>query len=142
MPFAPAAEAARSGDRTSNSAWLLGAGLVLVIGVRAYYLVLARDQPVWWDEAEYLIKARALALGTPDTGFFSGRPLLLSLVMAAIYAVGLGELTIRVGLAMVSTATIYMTYRVSLRIVDQSAAIVTAALFSMFYLQLFYTNRI
>jgi len=52
--------------------------------VRVYVLTLTAGQPVWWDEAEYLIEARSLALGTPDTGFYSGRPLGLSVAMAGL----------------------------------------------------------
>lgn len=136
------AAAARLDDETSRSRYLIAGVLLVALSIRIYYLVLTHDQPVWWDEAEYLIKARALALGTFDTGFRPGRPLLLSFVMAGVYAVGLGELTIRVGLAIASTATVYLTYRVGLRIIGRPAAVIAAALFSFYCLPLFYSNRV
>src|SRR4051812_14353650 len=132
-----------AGQRTQpNPKWLLTLGLVAVLLVRVYYLVLTRHQPVWWDESEYLVKAKALALGTPDTGWFTGRPLLPSLLIAGAYAIGLGELAVRVGLALLSTATVYLTYRLGLRLAGRPAALVGAGLFSVFYLQLFYSTRV
>ena len=117
--------------------------LVLVsLGVRLHYLQLTQAQPVWWDEAEYLIKARNIALGTPDTGFFSGRPWFFSVAMAAVYAAGFGELTIRVALVVLSVATVYLTYRVGCRLVGNDAAFVGAWLFGMFYVPLFFGARI
>ena len=63
--------------------------------------------------------------------------------MAAVYAAGFGELTIRVALLVVlSVATVYLTYRVGCRLVGNDAAFVGAWLFGMFYVPLFFGARI
>jgi len=117
--------------------------LVLVsLAVRLYYLRLTHAQPVWWDEAEYLIKARNIALGAPDTGFSLHRPLFFSVAMAGFYAVGLGELAIRVALLVPAVAAVYLTYRVGERLVGAAAGFVGAWLFGMHYMSLFYSMRI
>jgi 4-amino-4-deoxy-L-arabinose transferase-like glycosyltransferase len=120
----------------------LVAGLLLVGAVRLYYTILTFDQPVWWDEAEYLLKARSIALGTPDTGFYVGRPIVPSLAMAGFFGIGLGEGSIRIALALASTAAVYLTYRLGLRFVDRTGAVCGAALFASFYVPVFYSTRI
>ena len=104
-------------------------------------LHLTADQPVWWDEAEYLIKARSLALGTPGTGFTPGRPLGLSIAMAGLYAVGAGEWGLRVFMAGIALAAVWLLYRVGRRLFGTRAGFVAALLFSAFYLPVFYGAR-
>src|SRR4051812_48400906 len=112
----PAETDAATATNLPSAKLLLGLGLLVVFLIRVYYLALTNNQPVWWDESEYLIKAKAIALGTPDTGWFTGRPLLPSLIMAGAYAVGLGETAIRIALVLLSTATVYLTYRLGARL--------------------------
>jgi len=110
--------------------------------VRVYVLTLTAGQPVWWDEAEYLIEARSLALGTPDTGFYSGRPLGLSVAMAGLYAIGVGETGLRVFVGLVALAAVWLLYRVGRRLVGTHAGFVAALLFSVFYIPVFYGARL
>jgi len=124
------------------SPWLVLALLAVALGVRLYYFLLTRDQPVWWDEAEYLVKARSIALGTPDTGYFIGRPILLSVFMSGLYAIGLGETAIRVAFVAFSLATVWLTYSVGRRLCGELVGLIAALLFSTCYIALFYTTRI
>jgi 4-amino-4-deoxy-L-arabinose transferase-like glycosyltransferase len=130
---------AMSGGWRALLPWVLVLGTVCV---RLYYLWLTHGQPVWWDEAEYLIKARHIALGTPDTGFFTGHPLFFSIALAGVYALGFGELAIRVVMVATSAAAVYLTYRVGSRLVGGEAAFVGAWLFGVFYVPLFLSARI
>ncbi len=46
----------------------LGVALLLVVGASRIYLVaVTADQPIWWDEAEYLVRAKHIALGSPES---------------------------------------------------------------------------
>ncbi len=119
--------------------WVL---VAVSLAIRLFYLRLTQAQPVWWDEAEYLIKARNIALGTPETGFSLHRPLFLSVAMSGLYALGLGERAIRVALLVPSVASVYLTYRVGERLVGAAAGFVGAWLFGMYYVSLFYSMRI
>jgi 4-amino-4-deoxy-L-arabinose transferase-like glycosyltransferase len=116
--------------------------LLAALAVRIYYFVLTRGQPVWWDEAEYLLAARAAVEGTPMTGFFSGRPMLLSWVLSASFAVGAGELGARVFYVAISFAGVVLVYSVGRRLHGALAGLVAALLFSTIYIHVFYTNRV
>lgn len=125
-----------------NSNVVIGALIAFALIVRLYYLSLTSDQPVWWDEANYLVKAKSFALGTPETGYDSGRPILFSLLMAPFFSVGLGEFGIRLVISLCSVATVYLTYRIGEKLVSSWAGIFAAAAFSCQYLNLFYTQRV
>src|SRR5262245_5101147 len=76
-------------DRSSHIA--LALLLCFAFAIRLYYLREAAAQPLWWEEAEYLVKAKSLVFGTPETGYNSSRPLGFPLMLAAFYELGLGE---------------------------------------------------
>ena len=116
--------------------------MAVTTAVRVYYLLLTADQPVWWDEAQYLLKAKALALGTPDTGFWAGRPPLLPLLLSGVFAMGLGEVTIRVLLVAASQASVYLTYRIGQLLFGDLAGLLGAWLFGLFYVNVFFTMRV
>lgn len=116
--------------------------MAVAILVRLYYLSMTSDQAVWWDEANYLVKAKSFALGTPETGYDSGRPILFSILMAPFFASGLGEFGIRLVISLSSVVTIYLTYRIGERLISPWVGLFAAAAFSSQYLNLFYTQRI
>jgi len=101
--------------------------VVLAVGLNAYLFAITYDQPVWWDEAEYLIKGKNMVLGTPETGWFSGRPILLPLTVAGVYGVGLGETAVRVLLSLSAIGGILLTWRVGRRIAGDVAGFVAGA---------------
>jgi 4-amino-4-deoxy-L-arabinose transferase-like glycosyltransferase len=120
--------------------------LVLIIAfaviVRLYYFFLTKDQAVWWDEAEYLVKAKSLALGTPDTGFWPGRPVLFPLMLSAFYFLSLGEVSIRFVMLFVSIASVYLVYLVGRKMFGERVGLISSFLYSLVYINLFYSMRI
>jgi 4-amino-4-deoxy-L-arabinose transferase-like glycosyltransferase len=120
--------------------------LIVLIGfvgfVLAYYLWLTAGQPVWWDEAEYLLEAKHIARGTPDTGFSTQRPILLPLILSGFYAVGLGETSIRILLAAASLLSVYLLFLIGERVYSTGVGLVGALLYSLVHLNLFYSARI
>lgn len=110
--------------------------------IRLHYFQQATTQPLWWDEAEYLLKAKSLVFGTPETGFNRSRPLGFPLMLAAFYQLGLGETSMRLALVFASVATVYLTYRIGERLFGTLASCVGAGLFAMFVTPIFYTNRV
>lgn len=132
-------------DGVENRTILLVAGIILAVVsllVRAYYLNLTTGQAVWWDEANYLVKAKSLALGLPDTGYDAGRPIVPSILMAPFFALGLGELGVRIALNICSLCSIYLLYRLGKQLLNPWVGLIAAALFSTHYLNLFYSERI
>ena len=116
--------------------------LLLAVATRVWLLWVTRNQPVWWDEAEYLLKARSIAQGTPDTGYFSGHPIVMSLWLSGFFALGWGETAMRVALSLASIATIAVTHDVGRRLFGVREATVAALLMTMFYVPAFYAARL
>ncbi len=117
--------------------------LAFVASVLAYYVRLTAHQPVWWDEAEYLLEAKHIALGTPQTGFaIHQRPFLLPLILSGFYAFGLGEISIRILLAAVSLLSVYLLFLIGERLYSTNVGLLAAILYSLVPLNLFYSNRI
>ena len=86
--------------------------LIFAFAVRLYYFYLTQDQAVWWDEAEYLLKDKRIALGTPETGFWYGRPIMFPVILSFFYLFGFGEIIIRFSILLISLATILLVYLV------------------------------
>ena len=54
----------------SNKESLIFIGIiVLALIIRIWYFIATKSQPLWWDEAEYMLKAKSLILHTTTTGF-------------------------------------------------------------------------
>ncbi len=107
-----------------------------------YFFFLAKNQPLWWDEAEYILKGKNIALGTPVTGWAPLRPILFSLFAAAFYFVGLGEVSIRFFMIFSSLTNLILLYILGKDLFNKKIALITCFLFSVFYLNLFYTIRL
>jgi hypothetical protein len=122
---------------------ILLAALLSITGVAlAHNVWLTAHQPVWWDEAEYLLEAKHLALGTPETGFADLRPILFPLALSGFYKAGLGVVAIRVALAITSLLSVYVLFLVGEQLYSAVAGAAGAALYALFYMNLFYSARI
>jgi len=115
--------------------------LIFSFAVRLYYFYITKSQAVWWDEGEYLLKANNVAFGTPDTGWWVGRPVLFPLIAALFFKLGLGEISVRFFWVLLSTANIVLVFLVAKRLFNKRVALISSFLFSVFYLDLFYTVR-
>lgn len=122
---------------------LMALGIVLLsFLIRLYYFTLTSHQPLWWDEAEYLLKAKNIALGTPETGFWYGRPIYFSVFLSLFYYAGLGETAIRFTIILISTLSILFIYLLGKQLFDKKVALISSFLFSLVYVNLFYTVRV
>ncbi len=116
--------------------------LVFAFCLRLYYFILTKNQPLWWDEAEYMLKAKHFAFGTPDTGWFSLRPLLLPLVGAVFFKIGIGELGIRISWLFISVANVFLIFLLGKELFNKKIGLLASFLYVPFYLDMFYANRI
>jgi 4-amino-4-deoxy-L-arabinose transferase-like glycosyltransferase len=116
--------------------------LLATVATRLYYFWLTHDQPLWWDEAEYLLQGRHLAIGTPNSGYFGSRPPAMSWLTWATFSSGLGEVSVRALLVVLSVGCVYLMYSVGRALVDPWTGLLAAAMFSFNYLVLFYTSRV
>lgn len=74
--------------------------IVLTIGIKLYYFALTANQPIWWDEGDYLGVATVYSIDFPEKpewwGHFTAiRPPLMPLVWATFINLGISEETMR-----------------------------------------------
>ena len=65
--------------------------IIFGITIRLYYLFLAGNQPLWWDESELMLYAKHIGLNTPDTGWFPYREPLLPIFWGLLFKLGANE---------------------------------------------------
>lgn len=115
--------------------------LIVAISIRLYYFFMTLNQPVWWDEAEYLNMAKAMAFGLKYE-FLSVRPVLFSLIIAGFYKFTSSEFLPRIFLLILSIASVIGTYLVGKEIYDKQTGLIASSLMSVFYLNLFFSFRL
>ncbi len=119
--------------------------LIIIFGIilRLYYLVITKNQVLWWDEAEYLLMAKYFAAGDLFMNLFASRPLLLPLLWALFMKIRLGhEIIFRLVEVIVSSLGLVFMYLVTEKLFNKETGIVSALLLSVFYLHLFYTTKL
>lgn len=117
--------------------------MLLAIGIRISYFILTKNQPLWWDEAEYMLKAKNIAFGTPDTGWAAGlRPILFSFISAIFLKLGLGEIGLRFLWAIMSIFNVYFVYYLGKNLIDKKVGLIAALLMACSYIELFYAFRL
>ena len=85
--------------------------LVFAFLIRIYFFLLTKNQPLWWDEAEYMLKAKSIALGTPETGWSAEiRPILFPFLASIFFLAGLGEIPLRLIMVFISLISIFFIY--------------------------------
>ncbi len=116
--------------------------LIIAFLIRLHYLNLTQTQPLWWDESEYALKARHFAFGTPDTGWAQEREIVLPFLFSLLFKIGLGEIGIRFIQLLMSVATVALTYVTLSKFLDKEKAVLATFMMSLFWLQLFFSQRI
>jgi len=116
--------------------------LVFAFAVRMYYFFLTTSQPLWWDEAEYMLKAKNIAFGTPETGWWYGRPILFPVISAVFLKIGLGEIGLRFLWVLLSVANVFLVYYIAKSLFNKRVGLISASIISVSYIDLFYTFRL
>lgn len=130
------------------SSWLknpynltLAAILIFAFAIRLYYFFLTRNQPIWWDEGDYLSTAKYYAFGF-DFNVPIQRPVLFSFLSALIYLTGFGEITIKLFLVITpSVFLIFCIYLLAKEMYGKRTALIAAFLSSVSWTFLFWTAR-
>src|SRR3989338_657685 len=117
--------------------------LFLGIIIRLYYLIITKNQPLWWDEAEYLLMAKYFATGDLFMNLFASRPLLLPLFFAFLMKINLGyEIIYRIIEVIISSIGLLFVYLTAKELFNKETGIISTLFLSVFYLHIFYTSRI
>src|SRR3989344_7032361 len=61
--------------------------LIFAFIARIYYFFLTQNQALWWDEAEYMLKAKSFFFDIPITGLGEMREPIIPLIWAVLYLI-------------------------------------------------------
>lgn len=118
--------------------------LILGIVLRLYVFNMTSNQSLWWDEAEYMAKAKQIAYGWEGVDFWNPhKPILLSLISAPIFLTGLGEIGVRVLILLLSIASVTLIYfPVKEFFNDERIGIIASFLMAVYWVHIFFTGRV
>lgn len=114
---------------------------------RLYYFFHLGNQPIWWDEGDYLALSKVWALNDAKPEWwahFSGmRPLLLPLLWAGMFKFGLGETAVRFFTELIpSLGAIFLCYLIGKDMFDKRVGLIAATMMSGYWVFTFYTYRL
>lgn len=115
--------------------------LAVSIIVRLYYFFLTKNQPLWWDEADYMGIAKLWG-GIMQYPLNVARPLLLPILMFFIQEVGLREIGVRIFILISSILSVILIYLLGEMFLNKKAGIISAILLSSFWSFTFYSFRL
>src|SRR3989338_9420321 len=121
--------------------YIIIAILIFAFILRTYYFIETKDQLVWWDEAEYLVKAKSIALGTSDQGWNPLRELFMSFFWAFFYKLGATETIIRISSLIISILSIFLTYLVGKEIFNKYVGLIAAFIMAILNQHIFFSLR-
>ena len=116
--------------------------------IRFYYFFTTRFQPLWWDELCYgSIAKNFISHAWDGTDLIVGetliRPPIFQLVWSFLMRIGIGEVGARFLLEFVpSVLSVYFVYRVGKELYTKKIGIISAFVFSVLWIHLFYTARL
>tara|TARA_Y100000034_G_C6894487_1_gene412117 strand:- start:885 stop:2387 length:1503 start_codon:yes stop_codon:yes gene_type:complete len=114
--------------------------LLIAFFVRLYYFIYTYNQPLWWDEAEYLSMAKNILYGVPYH-FDAQRPILFPLLSS--FFLWIGEGVVRFFLSFLpSLGAVVLTYLVGKEFYNRKIALIASFVISLFWVLLFNTTRI
>lgn len=117
--------------------------LIVALAIRLFYFFMTKDQPLWWDEAEYMLKAKKIAFNSIGYDYWSPRkPILLSFVFGMLYKIGLNEQAFKFIIMICSFLIVYFTYLVAKDFFDRNVGLIVAFFTSIWWVPLFYSARI
>lgn len=125
---------------------ILIAILTLAFIIRIYFFSLTIEQILWWDEADYMCLAKKIGKGIlPNISlkelWSPRRPFLMPLIWAIPFLIGLGELTAKFSITILSLIGIVFTYLVGKEMFDKKVGLIAAFCMSIFWLSLFLNTR-
>ena len=120
--------------------------LILILGliIRLYYFFMTYDQNnLWWDSSLYGNYARYFSGHGPFVQLAPVRPILFSLVWAGFNFITLSEIPIRIFILTFSMLAILGMYYLGRSITDnKKVGLLSAFLTAIFYIHIFYTQRL
>src|SRR3989344_6431855 len=120
---------------------LMFLGVILIAFViRLYYFIQTYNQPLWWDEAEYMSMAKNILYGIPFD-FNPQRPILFPLLMSLFLWASEGAVRFFI-VFLPSLGVVVLTYLLGKELYDKKTGLIAAFIISIFWSILFDSTRI
>ncbi|MCL5018799.1 MAG: glycosyltransferase family 39 protein [Candidatus Pacearchaeota archaeon] len=111
--------------------------------LRFWIFLKTMNQPLWWDEADYLSAGKRMGLGLDirDIWYYR-RGFLFPIVSALFFFTGLGETGIRFLMVLFSTGIVAVSYFLISKMFNKKVALLTSLALTLSWIFLFFTGRI
>ena len=128
-----------------NILFFIVIGLTLIF--KLYYFFKLGNQPIWWDEGDYLALAKVWALNMPVPEWmahFTGmRPLFLPLLWAGLFKIGFGEGLVRFFTLLIpSVGSVGIIYLLGRDMYNKGVGLAAATMLSSYWVWNFYSFRL
>ena len=115
--------------------------LILSFSSNLYYFSLTKEQPLWWDEAEYMSTAKSWAFNIPYK-ISPQRPPLFPLLGAMIFKLGFSDLTFKFLFVLIPTIlNALVIYLLGKEFYNKKVGLVAAFIMAIFWSLTFWTAR-
>ncbi|MBI2057038.1 glycosyltransferase family 39 protein [Candidatus Pacearchaeota archaeon] len=117
--------------------------LLLAIAIRIYYFILTKNQPLWWDEADYLAYAKNLANLGGDWIVTAQHNSLYPFIVAGLFLLGVGEPAVKFFIQIIpSILSVWLVYAICNEIYeDKRIGLIASFLMATFWVVLFNSMR-
>jgi len=120
---------------------LMFLGVILIAFViRLYYFIYTYNQPLWWDEAEYMSMAKNLLYGIPYD-FNPQRPILFPFLIGLFIWIGEGLVKFVIGF-LPSFGAVILTYLFGKELYNKKVGLIASFIMAIFWVLLFNGTRI
>jgi 4-amino-4-deoxy-L-arabinose transferase-like glycosyltransferase len=118
--------------------------LVVAFIIRILIFIKTMNQPLWWDEADYMSAAKKWGLGLNNIVdiWYYRRGFLWPAIGAAFYGMGLGEIGMKFLVVLLSTGTVALSYFVIAKMFDKKSALLVSIGIAFSWISLFFTGRV
>lgn len=117
--------------------------LIAAFVLRMYIFFQTMNQPLWWDEADYLSTAKRWGLGLDirDIWYYR-RGFLFPLVGALFFKLGIGEIAMRFLEVLFSTGIVAVSYSLISKMFNKKLALFASVCLTGSWILLFFTGRL
>jgi 4-amino-4-deoxy-L-arabinose transferase-like glycosyltransferase len=114
--------------------------LLIAFVIRIYYFIYTYNQPLWWDEAEYMSMAKNILYGVPFD-FNPQRPILFPLLISLFLWIGEGAVRFFISFVP-SLGVVVVTYLLGKEIYNKKIGLIASFIMAVFWVGLFNGTRI